>query len=282
MRIRSLLAVAMTLLTAGMPSIASGQGCSKRTFDMDQATLAVSLLCSPDPINREVAKEELIRLGPRSIAALLPLLENIYQESTADVYASTEDEQQQTDHLPDFPCKMFDSRTRLRVRQDAAEVLGRLRAVEAIPVLIKFIQQPNFIAITSWSMTIEMKALVRIGAPAVPQLIDAIDAAPAEAASIKVGEHLRLSEARKQYLCLRDLAEVEKKIVVVLGEIGDETALPILLKRLDPSRERSLLDLESDYVNEAINRIKVKIQTTGSGSPGRREPTLKSSLPPSS
>ncbi len=219
---------------------------------------AIQLLWSADDNVRQTAKKEIIRIGPEAVPALLFLLKDIYEDPGKQRLVTSVGSQQPVrpldiDNPPYGDSLGLEITNRLKL--DAMELLGRLRAVEAVPILIKIMQQPSFMVSYNWAVTMDMRALIRIGAPAVPALVDVIENARAGLSSMAFGDELGFTEQDKTSYRLRELARIQNKAIMVLSEIGDERALPVLERLLDPTRERVLLELESDYVNEAIRRI---------------------------
>lgn len=230
-----------------------------RTIDsQDTLSQALQLLWSLDDTARQSAKEKLVAIGAPAIPLLVSLLEDIYQQPDKKRFPlEMESTGRRKPPQRDAASGATDDlEITARLTSDIVELLGRLRAVEAVPVLIKLMKEPDFVISYNWSITYTMQALIQIGSPAVPQLLDEIET---ESARINAAESEQNREHREdeiKVLIARKVARIQNKIAIVLGEIGDERALPVLEKLLDPTRHSLLLELEADYVNEALDRIK--------------------------
>jgi len=113
-----------------------------------------------------------------------------------------------------------------------------------------------------------MRSLAQIGAPAVPDLIQELESAASNASSLvlndevapsRSGDTPRLLEENTKWDGSREISIIRIRAVLVLGEIGDERALPALERLLlnDPSAPR-LVEFESSYVTRAIQNIREK------------------------
>jgi HEAT repeat protein len=70
-----------------------------------------------------------------------------------------------------------------------------------------------------------MGALVKIGEPAVPELIDAIETAHDRAASMNYG-----NVQRSEWSIKHDARILQTRAAMVLGKSGDARAVPVLMK----------------------------------------------------
>jgi HEAT repeat protein len=191
--------------------------------------------------------------------------------------------------LPDFGSKESQAVYRLvinaRLISDAIFLLGELGAVEAVPVLIHIMENGEMYT-SSQPRGIEMDALCRIGAPAVPFLIKSIENAKisaAEAEPVYFGFSIEIDsegkadgEASDQQgqSALDDpdfeqgieqiALSIKRKALDVLGEIGDKEALPFLENLTQKEGNKSLV-----YgILATIKRIKSEPSTlTGPQSP---------------
>ena len=124
-------------------------------------------------------------------------------------------------------------------------VLGDPQSDEVIARLIEYMVQPESRSSTKEYWDGAMEALARIGKPAVPKLIQAIQEAPKNVSSIQSPDGTKLSDFSVQ----AEINKIQTRAAMVLGRIGDPRALPVL-KAL-PSDQAVM----SFYVREAIKNI---------------------------
>lgn len=239
--------------------------------DDDGFTFAVKHLWSSDAGKRQIGKEEIVRLGPKVVPKLIALLEDIrllerIRDNPEKEYQLGEERVSRIwDHYIDLPVEQKNSETLMRVispeiawrlQNDVYELFGRLHSVEAVPTLIKIMEHEQ-IYFKLASMSGEMQALVKIGPPAVPHLIEAIETAEERAASIQFGGSQPTEEEKGRYI-MSEAAKIRAKVARVLGEIGDVRAVPVLEKLLAASNELNSWRPDKPYIEEAINKIKEK------------------------
>lgn len=250
------LCVVSFLLASLAPAIPA-QVRNRTIASQDTLRNALQGLRSRDETARQAAKEEIVHLGPPAIPLLVSLLEEIYQPPDKKRFpVETESAGRRMQPLPQDSGEVgtADLEITTRLTSDAVELLGRLRAVEAVPILIKLMKEPDVVVTHNWSINNTMRALIEIGPPAVPPLIDEIERVSAKISAAESDQKHTADEIN--VLIARTVARIQNKMVIVLGEIGDERAMPVLEKLLDPTRNPLLLDLETDYVKEALDRIK--------------------------
>jgi len=124
-------------------------------------------------------------------------------------------------------------------------VLGDPKSDEVIARLIEFMNEPESENATKEYWNAAMEALAKIGGPAVPKLMEAIQGAPNKAASKRFADGTGLSDFGIRV----ETSKIQTRAAMVLGRIGDARALPVL-KAL-----RSDNGVMLYYVNEAIERI---------------------------
>ena len=122
-------------------------------------------------------------------------------------------------------------------------MLGQLRAVEAVPTLIKILGLWDTRGLGKRHWGPEKVALIEIGAPAVPELLNT----------------LRQAEEKRQTFRLDDgsvasYLEIQLRIVDILGRIGDERVLD-LIEELKKSNDAPRFQ---SYLKEAEEMIKEK------------------------
>lgn len=164
-----------------------------------------------------------------------------------------------------------------RLISDTIELLGEVGAAQAVPMLIEFLESeletPDEPLVTP---QVEMRALRQIGAQSVPMLIEAIEhyQAHAENATRRpLGFVISLSESPDDQ-CIPEhppaLVEIDvqkadespkttdtaRRIIaraaVLLAELGDERALPVLEKALTLDEDKTL----RKYIEDAISTIR--------------------------
>ena len=240
--------------------------------DQDQASAGelVDLLWSPDHAQRRAAECKLVKLGAAAIPPLLSLLQDIASNPrTARFPIGREEEAHQAlEHYRDYsPEDLYDLEITGRLRDDAAELLAQLHAVESVPLLIELMRRRVAI---DWPRGLDrvMRSLVQIGAPAVPDLIQELESAASNASSLVISDEVapsrsggepRLHGENTKWDRSREISIIQIRAVLVLGEIGDERALPALETLLlnDPSEPR-LVEIESPYITRAIHNIREK------------------------
>jgi hypothetical protein len=166
-----------------------------------QAREAINELWSADGVQRGFARGKLILLGQPAVEPLVSLMENLVEDRTPR-------------HVPRNDGSGAREDIRAELVESAAWVLGQLRAAPAARVLVKAMILPESSGPSEFVInSTEMEALVRIGPPAVSVLIEAIKNAdaltPNEPVPNLAGEMRQLG-------------------IIVLGRIGDPSALPFL------------------------------------------------------
>lgn len=170
--------------------------------DNGQADLAVKQLQSPKEAERQAAKETLIQLGSSAIPPLVKVLKDLVANQNRSYVIPDEDEE---------------AEIQSRLQPDVYELLGRLHAEEAVPLLIKAMEERQPYKLSEYC-DLDMRALVEIGPAAVPRLIESMEEAETTA---EQNEHEGL-----QVTALM----IKLRAGMVLGDIGDVRALPILEK----------------------------------------------------
>jgi HEAT repeat protein len=206
---------------------------------------AIKQLWSADEDERALGVKNLLSYGDKSIKPLLALLNDILENRSVRRYATGKEEEAR---------EISENYERLRAngnRKEASEAISRLaklevsrrlitwsisllaqlKAEEAIPVFIKFLQccepEPEGLREPTGS---GMQALIDMGSVAVPKLIEVLES----------------PEGRKKI-----------RVIIVLREIGDIRAIPALenLKRTitDPYYLR--------IIDRALSQLKQKSDT---------------------
>lgn len=237
-----------------------------------QVEQLIMKLSSAEDNERQMAKAELIQMGTRAVEPLMNFLEDLVKNpgpryvtgkeqegaKVAEQYKILTISKQPTS---EYRAELAALEISVRLKRDVYEILGKLKAIETIPTLIAIMQKREAYNGDEF-FNDEMSVLVEIGTPAVPHLIDTIEKAEATAASLLQSTLLDESlnrEKVRQMMMKRDAQLIKLRAAMVLGEIGDATALPVLNHLLT----QEISDLEgSQYfvyrVKEAIEKIKKK------------------------
>jgi PBS lyase HEAT-like repeat len=231
--------------------------------DEDRIASAIKSLWSSKEHERLDGKAEIIGFGTKSIPALLLLLEDLVRRPEIHRFALGKEEEGQkilSDQgkrtlFPDQVRQLLDTDISWRLEADACELLGRLRAREAVPLLLQIMERREIIDRIA-AMNVEMTALVEIGRPAIPETVQLFESADSIAESIRFGRPAPSAEDQIRYK-RGYAATIRARAAVVLGRIGDEQALPALetsLREAKPSEWRPDLP----FIWEAIKKIREK------------------------
>jgi HEAT repeat protein len=217
----------------------------------NQAIEYVALLKSFDEAIRNEGKSKLLKLGAESIRPLVALLEDLLREPFKPWFAVGREREgkEAWDHYQAVDPREVNvvraASDRLagleisgRLRNDTIELLGRLRAHEAVPLLIRIMEQRD-LDNASEKMRAEMYALAAIGSSAVPALIESIRRAQTAGKGVPNGVPPYLIQVRSAR---------------VLGLIGDARALPVLKEML--SRKKDVIVWKAIEDIKRVNRIK--------------------------
>jgi len=206
----------------------------KREDSGRQIEIAIAKLWSSSESERESAKRTLLNKGKRSSKPLLVLLEDITDNHGKKRYAVGKE-------------KTEEYEITWRLENDVVELLGKLHSVEAIPILIKlFWSRPE---ITSLGMYPYMQALVSIGSSAVPKLIEVLN--DAQSIAVKAVERENLDNDKQQQWIDYKTYRIQAKAILVLGEIGDRQAMPILSRLRSTTKNEDLLF----FIDQSLKQI---------------------------
>lgn len=137
-----------------------------------------------------------------------------------------------------------------RLEEDICALLGRLRAKDAIPILIEAMEHQRSESLKWENMNSAMEALIDIGSASVPKVIEAMETTEAREAAVRDSDGEGPSEYRIKTISVRH----QTRAIMVLGKIGDVQALPSLKKLQTITESKFLLP----YLKDAINAIKKK------------------------
>lgn len=217
----------------------------------ERADVAIRRLLSADESERMAAKLELLEIGRPAIPPMLSALKSVLDSPKSPYTVSDNDP---VAIAPPLASTDEDNLSG-RLEADICQLLGRLRAVEAVPLLIEMMQsRDSFTGLAS--MVTEMQAIAEIGPPAVPLLIEAIEDAPNRAARIGFGDPQPSEEERIKFI-QGEVAKIRARAARVLGEIGDKRALQTLERLLlEPPNEFDFWRPDVPYIEEAIKQIR--------------------------
>lgn len=209
----------------------------------DPAQAAIRKLSSPDEAERQAGKAALIELGPQSVKPLMSLLRELIDDTSPRYMEGKANEVEEADsQVSSFTINW-------RLKSDVCQILGKIRCEEAISLLIDLMGSYDTSG-SSEQTGPEMYALIDIGQPAVPRLIETIETAEQKiAATINVGP--MFTEIEKQRMIAHDVFHLQTRAAMVLGGIGDDAALPALMKLQATTKNQILLR----YLREAIEKI---------------------------
>jgi len=191
---------------------------------------------------RETAKTRLVEIGIRAAPLLIARLRDLtdYVEDPR-VAGDNTIKGFYAQHDPVLAATVSPSETAWDALEDCVELLGEMKSEEAVPAIIKSLEvrtqsgrEPKLVH--------EIRALKKIGAPAVPALIDALARAP--------------ETARKQAPYGPDERLLQIRMAFALAEIGDPRAIPALedLIKLEPSFSKG-------FVAEANAKMRLEQQS---------------------
>jgi PBS lyase HEAT-like repeat len=234
------------------------EGWGQARADQDRLAEAIDRLCSSSEQERQIAKEQITHFGTRAIRPLISRLEELTRyshRSIPDGDVGGETELNLPSGSKEKRC-YTNPKTNWEVSSAVCELLGRLRAVEAIPPLLKIMENEVDIGGNITAMTFEMQSLVAIGEPAVSQIIGFFESAESRAESIKFGAPQPSREVQTRHRQAQ-AAIMRARAAAILGEIGDVRALPVLEEslRLSPA---GAWRPDLQFIREAITKIKGK------------------------
>jgi HEAT repeat protein len=285
-----LIAVALTLSLAGSFGT---RGLKERYSQQSQRVDAggqrvrtlVGRLWSASDAERSAAKRELGEAGSEAIQPLLSLLTTVTSDMSPRFPIGKEAEGEEAltrvtgsttfaDSAAAFQ-KVRELAINARLRNDAVELLGRLRSVEAVPILIRMMAgHGTIVSRLSISVGPESLALANIGRPAVPLLLEALDrpegvlrsAIPVEYIlegpsfeTVNKGGLPGLSDPGKKAPQAMTpeggmKSQVQALAAYILGEIGDASALTLLDSLARTSKDEYLVR----YLRKAAKKIRAK------------------------
>lgn len=229
----------------------------------DEVEQAIKQLWSEDDVVRLEAKKKLIEYGSPVIKPLIALLEDLISNPHPRYVTGKESEgeeamKQLREHREgslhdDALARLMKISIGGRLKTDVCELLGHLRAKEAVPILIRDLESQEISDMIP-GMTPVMHALADIGPEAVPQLIESLERAEATAASSPAALSTESDTEAKARILKMEATRIQVNIVLILEKMGDKRALPSLENLLNKSQNEFLTKL----INKTITEIKAK------------------------
>jgi hypothetical protein len=251
--------VSLSMIISLFPNASVARGIIQGLTSDDNPTLIIKGLWSPDDSKRQEAKQAILRAGRKAIPQLVSLLSNILKNPQSHRFATGKEEEgaEASKNLNEVSSDYwFSLEISWRLKYDAVEMLGLLKADEAVPLLIEFMEKEESYNLME-KMNTAMDALVKIGQPSVPKLIQEIKTAHLKAANGLVRDsQYKMKEAEDRESILIETAKIQIRAAMVLGEIGELQALTVLEELLEPAADPFLLKLRKPYVEEALELIR--------------------------
>ena len=223
---------------------------------------AITQLRSGNATEREAAKEALFNEGSDVVLALIAALEELSLDPKPHFDLGNEVEGAEAlrryDSVPvkeRNPSDYLSVDISWKLKKDMIDLLGRLRDKAAVPILIELTRRELHTSQNEYLQP-PMKALVEIGERGVPEIVEAVESVRGTAAAalstccptLTDGERRQMLESQEEIMTAR--------LAIVLGEIRDERALPILEKLIASPRGRHAY--ASHYVRTAVEKIKTR------------------------
>jgi HEAT repeat protein len=211
---------------------------------------AMAQLGSSDELVRAEAKAKLLAMGDRPIKPLICRLNQLVNNPEAlCIPENKKKEASQSDEVLITP---MSAHLKSILKNDLYELLGRLHAKEAVPLLISIMEQEEISDLIQ-GMTPVMRALAEIGPAAVPEIIESLESAEATASAQLISSS-GLAEDERQRRLDWATGRIQLRNVLVLREIGSPEAIPYLEElRAKTSNEFIIREVQS-----AIKKIQDK------------------------
>ena len=236
----------------------------------DSVTEAVKQLWVADAGERQFGKQRLLSLGSRAIPPLVSLLAELAENPLPRYIPGKERDAADIEERLNLAVRsrnekefaeLFRQYSKLEIRgrlyDDVLALLVELHAEEAIPILIRFLRETatGLGTFSSEPTSNEMTALIKLAPESVAFLVDALEISIAEDAPSST-EKLGVAP-----VAIKETPPpIQARVSIVLGEIGDERALPVLERLLLTTQDTHLVE----RVKVAIEKIRQKqTQRTG-------------------
>ena len=275
---------------------------------------AIEKLWSPNDLERELGKKQILELGAISIKPLAScLLDLLMNQSPRFPKGREEAGMRALDYCRELSKRPMSSEeinesveliTNLfinsRLIHDVVYLMGELRAEEAIPILIKIMERRDMYSEPD-GYGFELEALHKIGSSAVPYLMAAIREARVTAKEqndMLIGCVMHLGESgvtlrreeESQRITYEETDEedeeeinarfykIQKRAVTVLGSIGDESALPFLRKLAQETVDERLIHHIRAVISRIENRGNPETSVRSAESAGPKDKCPRSAL----
>ena len=220
----------------------------------------IKRLCSEEKTERENAKKALIDRGSSSIPPLVSLLRCIIKRTMPEfgVKQGKEEPDDAEECPPDLIIEpsvvnMNPDVPTWQLKRDVIEVLGKLKAVEAVPLLIK-LEESEPARTRREKVNPVMSALVEIGPPAVDKLLEMLEDSISFVHSLEEERNSGTLEAQDYERIISRNCGFQATIILALGKIGEARSL-LALNNMSKAPHEKALDY---YLEEAIKTIKEK------------------------
>jgi PBS lyase HEAT-like repeat len=227
-----------------------------------EAKALVMQLWSEDDVERNVAKVQLLKLGPGAVPPLIALLRDLLRNPGPRYVPGKEREgQEEADRFFELPpTERSEAARRLirlsidwRLKADVYELLGKLRAEEATPLLIEAMEREERHSLIA-GMSPVMRSLAAIGSAAVPALIASLENAETTAGSLSGIWDSSISPEVVGRSLEDDANRIRVRAILVLEAIGDSRAIPAL----ENIHERTTNEFIARIAKEAVDKIRRK------------------------
>jgi HEAT repeat protein len=223
----------------------------------DAVNKAIQGLWSPRDSDRAGSKDQILQLGPQSITALIKLIDDLADKPGPRFATGKEEEGRRLWDRVQSSIDKLDAHTwnalneveiSSRLYKDALELLGKLRAEEAVPLVVRLMSTDTQVLSKKHS---EMQTLVQIGNAAIAKLLEILETPDETLASDSYWlgpDHEYIRGPRNFRFVPRF---IKSRAAMVLGQIGDPRVLPELESALQRATDRDLIE----SLRDAIRRL---------------------------
>jgi hypothetical protein len=216
------------VLLAAMPQLASAQ-----RPDASEVGSAIERLWSADEAQARAAKEQLVGLGVNSVQPVTSLLSGIWKDGQKRHFARGKEHEgaiawARHEAGADDGEEFWRFEITSRLIYDTCEILGRLGAVESVPVLMEVVESENQFG-GFMKETPAVHALKIIGKPAAPYILSRFLLAADEELRVRM-------QIGPSHWALTRTDLLEHRAAQLLIAIGDDSVLPVLRSLLDKTQ----------------------------------------------
>lgn len=244
----------LTLILALGAAHSYAQGyCATAAIQEADADIKVLVhqLWSRDVSEEISAKVKLSKIGLRAAPHLISLLTDLAAHSALPHFATNKAVERGKHFREPEAGDPREYEITWRLIYDCVDLLGDMKCAEAVPLIVQvMVEHPTMSMFESFKP--DMKALVKIGEPAIEPLLDAIKNAAAIAEAVEADPaRAPVADATGPPAALA--VRIRVRAAKVMGEIGDPRALPILEDLLKPGAPFEHGDVS---VQSAIEKIR--------------------------